>query len=309
VTPQENHSFWERKSEGWFFYAEPDEPEEIKPVEAPPPKQRQTVTKATPPPKAAPAPAGEPPQAFSAAWFRENLPKYRDAAWDNPTVENVQAFMYLQRFAMDRSQQFAEASEVAVMGNPFLDETVRRPAATYAAQALDKQAGQAKQELLNQLSTSAGLFYFYASDCQMCATQVQVMRVMENRFVVTPISVDGKHMPGTPYPNMKKDAGHAAKLGVTHLPAIYLVSADGQFVPIGQGALGIGELEDRILLAAKGMGWVSEDEHDLTRPVRNTNDDLSTMVSLPTTPSDGYEDGFIPPEELLRHIERSISGK
>ncbi len=50
----------------------------------------------------------------------ENLPKYKDLAWNNPTVENVRTFLYLQRFAIDRSEQFSDATELAVVGDPFL---------------------------------------------------------------------------------------------------------------------------------------------------------------------------------------------
>lgn len=81
---------------------------------------------------------------FSAEWFRENLPKYKDLAWNNPTVENVRTFLYLQRFAIDRSEQFSDATELAVVGDPFLDEITRRPAATFASQQVDRDAGNAK---------------------------------------------------------------------------------------------------------------------------------------------------------------------
>jgi conjugal transfer pilus assembly protein TraF len=88
---------------------------------------------------------------------RENLPKYKDAAWDNPTVENVRAFMYLQRFAIDRSEQFSNATEMAVLGDPYLDEISRRPAATFASQKLDVEAGKEKSAsstlLLNVLAS------------------------------------------------------------------------------------------------------------------------------------------------------------
>jgi conjugal transfer pilus assembly protein TraF len=49
------------------------------------------------------------------AWLRDNLPKYKDIAWDNPTIENLRAFLYLQRFAIDRSEQLADIAELAVV--------------------------------------------------------------------------------------------------------------------------------------------------------------------------------------------------
>ncbi len=138
-----DNRFYDRKAEGWFWYKEEipeEEPEPEKPepqvVAAPPPQQPEPT---------APAPAvPQGPAVFSAAWFRENLPKYKDEAWNNPTIENVRTYMYLQRYAMDRSEQFADATELAVVGDPFLDEESRRPSATFASQKLDRWAGQEK---------------------------------------------------------------------------------------------------------------------------------------------------------------------
>ncbi|WP_374978351.1 conjugal transfer protein TraF [Shewanella sp. LC2] len=107
--------FYERKEEGWFWYKEePKEPE--KKPEKPKPKP---VAEAKPTPTNPTEPQTSGPEMFSAKWFRENLPKYKDLAWNDPTVENVRMFLYLQRFAIDRSEQFSDATELAVVGDPF----------------------------------------------------------------------------------------------------------------------------------------------------------------------------------------------
>ena len=69
----------------------------------------------------------EGPAVFSADWVKENLEVYKKVAWDNPTVENLRAYLTLQRFAIDRSEQFAYAGRMAVEGDPFLDEVSRNP--------------------------------------------------------------------------------------------------------------------------------------------------------------------------------------
>ncbi len=45
----------------------------------------------------------------------KTYPSTKDLAWNNPTVENVRTFLYLQRFAIDRSEQFSDATELAVV--------------------------------------------------------------------------------------------------------------------------------------------------------------------------------------------------
>lgn len=295
------HSFWSQKQRGWFFYEDPPEPPERAPAPPPPEPQSQTVQTITEAPvQAIPAP----PQAFSAEWFRKNLPKYKDVAWDNPTIENVTAFKLLQRYAMDRSAQFADVSQLAVQIDPLLDENARRPNATYAAQALDKQAGEAKAQVLDELAQKVGVFFFYASDCDLCETQVPVLRMLESRFTVMPVSLDGKDLPGSPFPTFKPDAGHARMLGVRQLPAIYLASPDGDFAPIAQGALALGDIEHRITLAAASKGWIDQRTLNRTRPLRNLDDNLSEL--LPAGLVEGDESGFIPPSELLQHIDQSL---
>ncbi len=84
--------FYGRKAEGWFWYEpipKPAQPERLQPEQpALAPVSRRTAAPAT----------------FSAAWFRQNLPKYKDLAWDHPTLTNLRAFLLVQRFALDRAR-------------------------------------------------------------------------------------------------------------------------------------------------------------------------------------------------------------
>lgn len=94
------------------------------------------------------------------AWIKKNLPVYRDRAIDNPTDSNVQAYYYLQRVMMDKASQFSEASSRVIMKDPFLDEDSRRPVATYAANALNREVTSNKDKVLRSLGNKVGLFFF-----------------------------------------------------------------------------------------------------------------------------------------------------
>ncbi|MCX7100910.1 MAG: conjugal transfer protein TraF, partial [Methylobacter sp.] len=129
----QNSTYYEDKERGWFWYEEPvldedvAEPEPLLPE--PPPIQEK---------KAEPEPA-KPPEAkpLSAEWFRKNMEKYRDKAIDEPTPQNVSAYMYLQRVMLDKAEKFTEVSQQVVMSDPVLDENSRRPIATFGAFAMD----------------------------------------------------------------------------------------------------------------------------------------------------------------------------
>ncbi len=304
--------FYERKEEGWFWYKEePKEPE--KKPEKPKPKP-VAETKPAPSKPTDPQPSG--PEMFSAKWFRENLPKYKDLAWNDPTVENVRTFLYLQRFAIDRSEQFSDATELAVVGDPFLDEITRRPAATFASQQVDRDAGNAKNMLLKSVADRVGIFFFYKSDDDYSELQAPLIKMLEQGegFSIIPVSMDGKPLPSGIFPNYKTDEGHAKQLGIVTFPAVYLASPDGQFAPIGQGPMSLPELNHRILVAAKRNGWVSDEEFNRTRPVLNLENNIAERLASPELGSDlqqlsqasGDKDNFVPPEQLMKYIRDKL---
>lgn len=271
--------------------------------------------KPTPPkPPAISQPVG--PEMFSAKWFRENLPKYKDLAWNNPTVENVRTFLYLQRFAIDRSEQFSDATELSVVGDPFLDEITRRPAATFASQQVDREAGNAKNRLLKSVADRVGIFFFYKSDDDYSDLQAPLIKMLEQRegFSIIPVSMDGKPLPSGLFPHYKTDEGHAKQLGIVTFPAVYLASPDGQFAPIGQGSMSLPELNHRILVASKHNGWVTDEEFNRTRPVLNLENNIAERLASPELGSDlkqlskasGDKDNFVPPEQLMKYIRDKL---
>lgn len=304
--------FYERKEEGWFWYKEePKEPEEK--LEKPIPI---AAVEPAPAPPISVTPQSSGPDMFSAEWFRENLPKYKDLAWDNPTVENVRTFLYLQRFAIDRSEQFSDATELAVVGDPFLDEISRRPASTFASQQVDRDAGNAKNRLLKSVADRVGLFFFFRSDDDYSDLQAPLIQMLQHGegFSIIPVSMDGNPLPSGLFPQYKTDDGHAKQLGIVTFPAVYLASPDGQFAPIGQGPMSLPELNHRILVAAKRNGWVTDEEFNRTRPVLNLENNIAELLASPDLGSDlkqlsqtsGDEKNFVPPEQLMQYIRAKL---
>lgn len=297
--------YYDRHAEGWYWYHDPE-------LEREPEEEPET-------PKPAPAPATPtPPAALSAAWVREMLPKYKDLAWDNPTPENVEAYFLLQRFAMDRSQRFAQVAERVVTGNPYLDETNRRPSASYAIPYVDRQAGNAEEELLAKMTTKVGLFFFFKSNCPYCEAQAPLIKTLEEQgFDVLAVSVDGGALQSTEFAHTRINSGQAEQLGVTATPALFLVSDQGEFSALGQGLMSLPDIKRRILLAAARSGWITEEDFNTTRPIMQPNDQEHNLsVQLPrmlqaqntqqTQPNDPRPakqvvraDGFIEPKDLL----------
>jgi len=247
---------------GWFWYEPiPEElPEDL--VEPPPAP--------LPPPQALapqpPQPQGPPP--LSAEWIRENLEKYQRAAIDDPTPENVAAFLYIQRVMLDKSQRFSEKVKHMVQMDPYLDQGTRRPIASYGGAQFSRDVMAARQRLLAQIARQAGVFFFFQSGCGHCDIQAPVLKSLQQRygFIVFPISMDGQPLKNNDFPEYALDRGQARQLQVIQTPAMFLGQPRTRnIIPLGQSTLSRDQLEDRILTAARDAGWITPAEYESTR--------------------------------------------
>lgn len=286
------NGFFDRKAEGWFWYNEKSENEE-KPTEIPPETEVKPIIEKEE------TIVVTPPAFFSSEWFRVNLPKYKDLAWDNPTPENVQAYLLLQRIAMDRSEKFSNIVELVTLGNPKLDENTRRPTATFASQQADKEAAKAKEILLSELAEKVGIFFFFKSDCNICELQSPVVKMIQDQFgfYVQAISVDGKPLKNNVFKDYKIDNGHASILEVTSYPALFLADETGHFSAISQGAVSYPDLVQRILIASTRENWITEENLNQTKAINVLPTQEINIDSLK-----GDKNNFIPPENLLNYI-------
>jgi conjugal transfer pilus assembly protein TraF len=270
--------YFEDKQRGWFWYEVLPEPvKKIQPdiqasQEKPKPDNKpsgdvqaeiETQTQAQP---------SAQPQPLSSAWLKQNLEHYLNQAIDDPSPENVAAFYYLQRVMMDKAERFTNAARYVVMSDPQLDETVRRPVATYAANEANHQASVVAERALKAIAAQAGILFFFRSDCPYCHVQAPILAMLENAygFKIYPVSLDGLPMPNGFFNEFKRDNGQAAMLGVEQTPALFLMKPPKQIVPLAQGALSLEELTGRILLAAKEAGWIDATQYQTTQGIRNT---------------------------------------
>ena len=263
-----NATYYERKEEGWFWYNE--EPEVI-PEEKKEEKRKEPVTP-PPPPTAKLDETKDELQPLSVAWLRENLPNYLDKAIDNPTIENVEAYKFLERIMMDKSNRFAEVSVQAVLGNPLLDEASRRPLADFGAMEANKQSGRNTDKQLAAIAKDIGIYFFFSSTCGFCEKQAPVLEVIQKLygFSVLPISIDGKGLRSGKYPDYIIDNGQAQKLKVYGTPTIFLAKPEtNELVALGQGLMSVDNIKSRILNISLRSGWISNQQFDQTRPINN----------------------------------------
>ena len=272
----QSSKFFYDKEEGWYWYQDPEtgEMRKLEPVEMPKPTASQAR------PTDAEYAKNHP---FSAQWVRVMLPRYMDNAWNDPTPENVQAYFLVQKFAMDRSQEFALTARKVVLGNLLLDGSVSRPLSGIGVKSANTATIKARDELLKKLKDKVGIFFFFKSTCPHCETQAPILHMIEVNygFNVIAVSVDGGELKSTQFAKTYKDAGHARRLGLESVPAIFLMNEKGEFDLIAASPVSLESLKDRILIAAERQGWITKQEAEKTRFTINTETRHNLSTELP----------------------------
>ncbi|MFK5893930.1 MAG: conjugal transfer protein TraF [Pseudomonadota bacterium] len=285
----------DRKAEGYFWYkdqVEP-EPEELKKEKLPEP------VALTPAPT---EPVG--PAPLSSKWIRENMQNYLDNAIDNPTPENISAYLLIQKFAMDKSFAYMDATESATLGNPLLDEINKRPSANFAKKELDRTANKTRKEVLQKISHNAGLFVFMDGSPASTA-QSTIIDMLKRNYTFDIISIATVPLaPDNTSQNVRPNKGHVEQLKVTSLPAIVMLRSDGVYDHISQAPVSFSDLQKRLLVGAKRLGVITKEEFDSTRSIRNIElySPVNTLAS--STASDQLP---IPAKDIVNAFNGGLS--
>ena len=282
--------YYEHSEEGWFWYQDPEpEPEhpEEEPTELPPepePDIEQPTAEDHPfdvTEPAEPAQEEDSPEPMSTEWIRENLPEFRDRALDNPTEENVEAYMLMQRVAVDRASQFADVAQDVVMANPALDQQNRRPTATFATQQREQQALENRRQVLANLFQRVGLVVIH-DESDLARAQIPALERLHSQYgpEIMAISTGMATLDTEAVTTQQTGgAGLIEEFGIRQPPAIFLLEPPDNWIWIGEGGLSLNEIIRRTLRVARREGWITEREYYDTRPAGD--DDLIRPDDLP----------------------------
>lgn len=224
--------WWERQEEGWFFYKDP-------------PKENEEEEK-LPKPLSSQIPPSPPPSSLFTErmkrWGEELLSK----AMEEPTVENVKAYMEYNQLMMKLAENFSLAWQKTLMMYPELESPV--PVSDADKDLYFETIKKRETEILYELSRKAGLFFFYDGQCPYCERQAYYLRrfMTENPFfVVKPVTLDGTVFPE--FPETVRDNGISQRLGVTTVPSIFLAFPPDRFERISTGLVTTSELKRRLI--------------------------------------------------------------
>ncbi|EBN9932946.1 type-F conjugative transfer system pilin assembly protein TraF [Salmonella enterica] len=169
-----------------------------------------------------------------------------------PTVENFTAYMKMQNYWTTQAGRFSAVAAKSMLAHPELDYNLRYSHYNSTV-PLQMKAEQGLQEAaLRELTAKYGLFYFYrgnnALDVQMAKVVSQVAQ--QYGVALVAVSMDGARAPELP--DTRPDSGQAQRLGITHLPALFLVDPGAEdYRPMSYGFMTQDDLMKRFLNVAR----------------------------------------------------------
>ncbi len=188
--------------------------------------------------------------------FQKELDESRKIAIMNPTPDNIMRYVALQELAMTQAATFTDQWQRTIWENPSLDYSLQgRPTNASAIREYDNQRTQDTVRAIQQIAGANGIMFFYRSDCSYCHAMAPILRNFSNQYgiKIMAVSLDGGPMDG--FPDAQLDNGISAKLGVTTVPAMYVMDTKSKtFKPIAFGVISQSDLESRFLTVVTEPG-------------------------------------------------------
>lgn len=278
--PDSGLPFLEERERGWHWY---ENPEDERLEEPPPPPSPPEPTPQQPEPA---APKG--PKPLSSEWLKENLPKFLNRAIDEPTHENVAAYLYLQRLTMKKADKFSEQAMVTVAKEPWLDQNAQHPISDAGTAAAGRMAAEMSNRIVAKLAKDTGILFFFRSDCKFCHMQWPLLQMyaQSSGFTIMPVSMDGGLLPGMDPKTVQLDRGQSQLFNVSVTPTLFLFQPKTRnAVPIANGFIALTEIQPALVRMAADAGLVNIKDFEISRGV------LPVATSTP---------GPIAPEHLMQ---------
>ncbi|MGC3903686.1 type-F conjugative transfer system pilin assembly protein TraF [Legionella pneumophila] len=162
-------------------------------------------------------------------------------------VEDMRVFLSLQDYWLKESSRFKSLFQQTMLAHPEYDYAVTHPTSNLGAKITDEVRETQTVEVINRLSKSHGLLFFYRGKSPYDLKQIPIIVDFCKRFRIQliPVSVDGTTVPELL--NSRMDQGQADRLGVHYFPALLLVNPANQRVsPVAYGLTTQDVLMERI---------------------------------------------------------------
>lgn len=265
---QDNAFSYDRQEQGWFYYnwTTPYSEEEDKTQPYP-----VTPSSTSTPDSSLTLPLKPVPAKITVAWLRENLPHYLEAAIDNPTDQQVLAYLYLQSYANQKAGIFAEQAQLVSQGDPFLDNNAAFTNNSQARQYRDQFANKLRTKLIEMNKRNFVLLMIINNDYESLQF-AKLLGYAANKYGVKFSVFD---LQGRTYPSLnhldqvsapKQVWEFVSKHNTTTFPTLYVVDRESTAVLVA-GATDLADLETRLIRYLYSKHFISRTEFNVARGI------------------------------------------
>lgn len=269
--PQVNNQDYALQEEGWFYYNwelyQDDDTESQQPI--PPaltpmvttPAQLDTTSKVIP----------TVPATITSAWLKENLPKYLENALDNPSNNNVLAYLYLQAFANQKAAVFAQQAKIVAQGNDYLDSNASFPNLATARVYRDQVAIALRERILQRNARNLELLMVISNDYESRNFAYLVgSKALQLGLKLVLVNLTGQVLPELQLWQQITQPTQVAtivnRLKTQLFPTLY-VTSKGKLVVLASGAVNHDELEERLLGHLRRDNLISQQDYNLAKGI------------------------------------------
>jgi conjugal transfer pilus assembly protein TraF len=232
------NGYYKKQEEGRFWYKDEITEDPVENVETAP-EEIKEVKK----------PENEKDPLVELKEYQEKLDRAKARAVLHPTSENIREYQELQQATLNRAGLFADVWRRNVWANPELDYSQTRPTATIANNTFKSNRRGDIKNSIKKVGSEYGIYFFFKSTCPYCHKFSPILQrfARENNVTVIPVSLDSGTLPG--YENARHDVRVAKILGVSSVPAVFLVQPKQEkIIPVSNNLISLSELEERIYI-------------------------------------------------------------
>lgn len=240
------------RTKGWSYYCAPPVLAEEPEVE----EQEPVVVISAPPVEAEPTQPEKGPATQAILAFRAEVDEIKYKAVLDPTPENVQAYMEIQKQIGDQAGVFTETWQRVLYGTPHLDANTEYPLASAGIGVYQEQLKAARQAALERTAATRGILYIFEGSeaCGICRVQGEVLQDMRARYGIEILAVSKDGGGDVNFPDAVVDAGQLEAMGLADFPAptIALINPNTKEVDvIGSGLLTADQVLERVYVVTE----------------------------------------------------------
>jgi conjugal transfer pilus assembly protein TraF len=239
------------RTKGWSYYCKPPVP-----VEEPVIEEQEPVVVIAAPNTAEPSVSEVGPATQAILAFRAEVDEIKYKAVLDPTPENVQAYMEIQKQIGDQAGVFTETWQRVLYGTPHLDANTEYPLASAGIGVYQEQLKAARQAALERTAATRGILYIFEGSeaCGICKVQGEVLQDMRARYGIEILAVSKDGGGDANFPDAVVDTGQLEALGLAEFPAptIALINPNSKEVDvIGSGLLTADQVLERVYVVTE----------------------------------------------------------